>query len=406
MTTSIPTASQNTNRRAKTWQSVLYFAAFITLGITSSAYGPTLPELSANTGVGLDTIAWLFTGNSIGYMLGSLAAGQLYDRIKPHLIMTILLFFVIAMIALVPVLHVFWVLFAVTMVLGFSTGGVDVGGNTLLVWVHREKVGPYMNALHFFFGVGATLSPAIIAFVRNRTDGITWAYWTLALIMLPVAFLASGVKNPTSVAEDDAAADQKGKLNYLLIGTIMLFFFLYVGSEIGFGAWIYTYATKLKLADDTAAALMTSAFWGALTVGRLVAIPIAAKVRPRYILLGDTLGCLLSIAVILIWPGSVTALWIGACGLGFAMASMFPTMMTMAESRLTLTGRVSSLFFVGVSLGSMSLPWLMGQLINSRGPRALIYIVLTGVSLILGVYALLMALSKNNTGAATGQSEW
>jgi hypothetical protein len=31
--------------------------------------------------------------------------------------------------------------------------------------------------------------------------------------------------------------------------------------------------------------------------------------------------------------------------------------------------------------------------------------VLVGVSLILGVYALLMALSKN-TGAATGQSEW
>ncbi|MBN2499116.1 MAG: MFS transporter [Anaerolineales bacterium] len=405
MTTSSPVASQKTNQRNKTLQTILYFAAFITLGITSSAYGPTLPELSANTGVSLKTLAWLFTGSSIGYMLGSLIAGQLYDRIKPHLVITIALFVVAGITALVPTLSIFWLLLAVTVISGFAGGSVDVGGNTLLVWVHREKVGPFMNALHFFFGVGATLSPAIIAFVRNRTDGITWAYWTLALIMLPVAFLASGVKSPTSVAEDHSAAEQKGKLNYLLVFAIMLFFFLYVGSEIGFGAWIFTYATKLELANETAASLMTSAFWGALTLGRLVAIPIAAKVRPRYILLGDTLGCLLSIAVILIWPGSVTALWIGACGLGFAMASMFPTMMTMAESRLTLTGRVTSLFFLGVSLGSMSLPWLMGQLIDSQGPRSLIYIVLTGVSLILGVYALLMALSKN-TGAAAGQGKW
>ena len=406
MTTSTSAASRNANQRDKTLQTILYFAAFIALGIISSAYGPTLPELSANTGVGLDTIAVLFTGSSVGYMLGSLAAGQLYDRVKPHLVMTILLFIVTGMTALVPMLTTFWLLLGITMLSGFASGGVDVGGNTLLVWVHRDKVAPYMNALHFFFGVGATISPAIIAYVRNATGGITWAYWVLALMMLPVAFLASRVKSPQSVAENDAAAQQKGKTNYLLVFVIMLFFFLYVGSEIGFGGWVFTYATRMNLANETVASLMTSAFWGALTLGRLVAIPIAAKVRPRYILLGDTLGCLLSISVILLWPGSVIALWIGACGLGFSMASMFPTMMNMAESRLTLTARVSSLFFLGVSLGSMSMPWLMGQLIDARGPRTLIFIVFTGVSLILGVYALLMTLSRRNPNAESGHGNW
>ena len=88
------------------------------------------------------------------------------------------------------------------------------------------------------------------------------------------------------------------------------------------------------------------------------------------------------------------------------MASMFPTMMNMAESRLTLTARVSSLFFLGVSLGSMSMPWLMGQLIDARGPRTLIFIVFTGVSLILGVYALLMTLSRRNPNAESGHGNW
>jgi hypothetical protein len=34
--------------------------------------------------------------------------------------------------------------------LGMAEGALDVGGNTLLVWVHQEKVGPFMNGLHFF----------------------------------------------------------------------------------------------------------------------------------------------------------------------------------------------------------------------------------------------------------------
>jgi MFS family permease len=80
--------------------------------------------------------------------------------------------------------------------------------------------------------------------------------------------------------------------------------------------------------------------------------------------------------------------------------------MTMAESRLTITGQITSLFFLGCSLGSMSLPWLMGQLIDRQGPRSMIFVVLTGVTLILGVYALLMTLSKRSTGAATGQDDW
>ena len=59
-----------------------------------------------------------------------------------------------------------------------ATGYVEIGGatqwvsvrgadkrNPLLVWVHGDEVGPAMNGLHFFFGVGAFLSPIIIAVI-------------------------------------------------------------------------------------------------------------------------------------------------------------------------------------------------------------------------------------------------
>jgi fucose permease len=41
---------------------------------------------------------------------------------------------------------------------------------------------------------------------------------------------------------------------------IFFFFVVYVGLEVGFGNWIYTFSTCLHLASETEAAYLTSAF--------------------------------------------------------------------------------------------------------------------------------------------------
>jgi FHS family Na+ dependent glucose MFS transporter 1 len=161
--------------------------------------------------------------------------------------------------------------------------------------------------------------------------------------------------------------------------------FLYVGAEVGFGGWVYTYAVRRGLMGAAAAAYLTSAFWGALTLGRLLAIPIAARLSPRAVLLSDLLGCLASVGALLIQPNSAPALWLGTLGLGFSMASVFPTMLSLAERRIDITGGVTGWFFVGSSAGGMTLPWLIGQLFESVGPR----VMLIGIGLAL-VCALLV----------------
>ena len=58
--------------------------------------------------------------------------------------------------ALIPVTQQLWLLLLVEFALGFAQGANDVGCNTLLLWVHKGKgAGPYINGLHFFFGLGA-----------------------------------------------------------------------------------------------------------------------------------------------------------------------------------------------------------------------------------------------------------
>ncbi len=116
---------------------------------------------------------------------------------------------------------------------------------------------------------------------------------------------------------------------------IVAFYLLYVGMEVGFTGWIFTYATTSNLLNEVTAALATSLFWGTFTLGRLLSIPIAIKLRPRQVLAMDLFGAFACVLILLIWPASVTALWISIAGTGLFAASIFPTMITFAENRIT-----------------------------------------------------------------------
>jgi FHS family Na+ dependent glucose MFS transporter 1 len=247
-----------------------------------------------------------------------------------------------------------------------------------------------MQGLHFFWGVGAFLAPIIIAQVVLRSGDITWAYWTLALLIFPAALWMLRLPSPLpqTLSKEDV---QAGQVRYLQITLVALFLFLGVGAEVSFGGWMFSYAVKMGLSNETVAAYLTSAFWGALTAGRLLAIPIAARVRPRYILLGDVLGCLAGVVIILIWPHSLTAAWLGALCMGAAMASIFPTTISLAGRHMTITGQATSLFFVGASSGGMVLPWLIGQLFEAVGPRVVMLAIAVNMLVAIGVFFALIA---------------
>ena len=171
----------------KTSKTIAYYVSFVALGLGFASLGPTLPSLAAHTRTELSQISFLFTAHSLGYLLGSLLVGRSYDRVPGHPLMAIALITMISMLVLVPLISLWWLLVAVLLVLGFGEGTLDVGGNTLLVWVHRDNVGPFMNGLHFFFGAGAFLAPIIIARAVLISGDITWAYWALALLISPIA---------------------------------------------------------------------------------------------------------------------------------------------------------------------------------------------------------------------------
>jgi FHS family Na+ dependent glucose MFS transporter 1 len=385
-----------------------YFAAFVAIGLSTATLGPTLPGLAGHTRTQLSQASLLFTAHSLGYLVGSFQGGRLYDRVSGHLVLAAGLLIMAAMLAVAPLIPALWLLAVVILVLGSAEGAVDVGGNTLLVWVHGHKVGPFMNGLHFFFGVGSFLSPLIVAAALSLSGDITWAYWALAVFMLPAAAWLARLPSPRAqTAAGDglndpnlAARSRARNHRPVLVVLIALLLLLYAGAEAGFGGWIYSYAVALGLATETSAAYLTSAFWGALTVGRLLGIPIAARFRPKSILLANLLGCAASTIILVLWPHSLLATWLGSMGLGFAMASIFPIAISFAGQELALTGQITGWFLVGASVGGMSLPWLMGQLFESVGPQSTMVAVLIDLVLAVGLLAVLVLYSGRRPQSA------
>ena len=388
------TAEIQPERRQERLKFGAYGVSFIALGLALSALGPMLPFLADNLGVTIGKISFILTVSNLGYLIGSAGGGRLYDRFKGHRLMSLALVLMVVGAVLAPLVRNFYLLLLVFLVFGFGNGLLDIGGNVNLLWVFQSRVGPYMNALHFFFGVGAFLAPIILTNVMRLSGGaLTWPFWTLAILFLPgllgLSILPSPV-NPEGGQEQET--DQKPDTKLVIL--MMVLFFLYVGVEAGFGNWIFTYATRLDIANDTVASYMNSAYWGALTLGRLAAVPLSRKIKPGTMLIGNYALTIFFLGMLLLWPTSPTMIWIGSAGLGLALAAVFPTLLALGETRMKVTGAVTGLFFLGSSLGGTIFPTLLGQIFEYVGSYQLI-LTLFGLAL-AGLVVLVLTLTVSN----------
>jgi FHS family Na+ dependent glucose MFS transporter 1 len=364
-----------------------YYLSFIILGLVTAVEGPSLPTLARHTSSSLDQISLMFVVGSLGYLLGSIIAGKAYDRLPGHRFIAATLSVMVITAIIFPLASTLWVLLLAALFKGLCTGAVDVGCNTLLQWVHKEKVGPFMNGLHFAFGFGSFFSPILLAQIFSATQEITWGYWIIAILIIPLAIWFWVLPEPPIRTNIDHVS-KLPSIPFLPVLLIVLAFFLYVGAEVGFANWLYTYAVTVNLATTVTAAYLTSAFWGLFTLGRLLGIWISTRVNSRNILFADLIGCLASLGLIIFGRESAPLLWAGSIGLGLSMASIFPTIMMLAGESMQVSGTITGWFLVGGGAGGMLLPWLIGQAFTASGPYGMMTIVLSALILEIVILAI------------------
>ncbi len=352
-------------RRARILATASYFASVGLIGLVGGSVGPTLAPLAAQTGIGLSTIGVALSARSFGYLIGAVGAGRRIERRNPHRAIAFALLAAGVALALVPIARSLGALLPIMAAMGCMLATLDVGTNTLLLRRYGEHAAPYLNALHFSYGLGALAAPFLVAAVATPAAPLSWTYWTLAVVPVPVALAL--FRTPPPPREGPPAGDIGSPATR--ISTLQTAIsFLYGGAEAVFTSWLYTFVDSH--AGASMATNISGASWAAFSLFRLAGVVIARRVAPSRILLVDYAASLLFVIPLLVFPDAGWAMWIGAAGVCAAIASVYPTTMILFNRGRAPSARFVSTIIVASCLGSMTFPWLTGRLLPVAGPIA------------------------------------
>ena len=227
-----------------------------------------------------------------------------------------------------------------------------------------------MNLGNFFFGLGAFLTPLLIAFLLRRA-GLARALFVLAAFSLVSSVLAFGVDfkalSPPAVVGADPGIGVLLSDEIMWLTALALLF--YAPMEATMAAWATTYLADKGMSQGRAAATL-SGFWLAFMCSRLATALIVARFPlPAG---GDTLLIIgLSILCILVWAGAVFSRGRVTAGTMVVLAGLvfgptFPTIIGVLMGHVgqdlspVLGGRAVGLFFMVGGIGWSVIPMLIG----------------------------------------------
>ncbi|XP_006984362.3 sodium-dependent glucose transporter 1C isoform X1 [Peromyscus maniculatus bairdii] len=325
--------------------------------------------------------------------------GVLFGCINHFLLLGVSLSATTVGLYLTPLCRTAVLLVVMMSVFGISMGILDTGGNVLILALWGDKGAPHMQALHFSFALGAFLAPLLaklawgmtapaqnhtesgfVSLMLNRSSGATsdslfavpedvnllWTYASIGTYVLVVSVFLFGLfcKKHSKQEKSTASAQEarRAKYHWALLCLLFLFFFFYVGAEVTYGSYVFSFATTHVGMEESEAAGLNSVFWGTFAACRGLAIFFATLLQPGTMIVLCNIGSLVSSFFLVLFDKSPLCLWIATSVYGASMAATFPSGISWIEQYTTLTGKSTAFFVVGAALGEMAIPAVIGIL--------------------------------------------
>ncbi|NXR61379.1 MFS4B protein, partial [Rhadina sibilatrix] len=377
-------------------------ASFLGLGMSIAVLGPTFPNLAANVGKNVSDMYYIFVGRSLGFLGGSVVGGVLFDCMNATLLLALSMLGTTAGLYVIPWCKESLLLTTLMSVIGGSMGILDTGANVLTLNTWGSESGPHLQALHFSFAAGAFLAPILAKMAlggseseelagaektnqsvlksvptpsaasttpapKDHQDGdFLWSYIIIGTYILFTSIFFFALYSKRSSARDKSKATaQKGRLakyHWPLVSLLFVFFLFYVGAEVTYGSYVFTYATVFAEMTEGEAAALNSVFWGAFAVCRGAAIFGAAFLSPATMIVISLVCSAASSSALAFLAHYRALLWTGTAVYGASMATVFPSGISWIEQYTVVEGKTASLFVVGGALGEMCIPAVVGYL--------------------------------------------
>jgi fucose permease len=384
---------------------ILAYIAFIVLGLPVSLLGVAWPTLRAEFSLPLDAIGLIFVSMTVGYLVASTLIARLINRfgIGALLIASSLL----SAISLVgfAIAPAWSMIIALGALGGLGSGVTDAGLNTYLAAEYNEG---QMQWLHASWGLGATLSPLIMTVSLSLLASWRPAYIFVGILMaiMAICFVVThqAWKRPKKTEAAETHPVERGLMDYqtsiwrtllrIVTWFSIIMFLLYTGSEYILGNWTYTLLTEGRGVNLQLAGVWSAGYWATFTAGRVVAGIYAHRIRLNVLLIA---GMALSItgAILFWWNPSGLVSILGLFIIGFAMAPIFPGLVSNTRQRVGARYAANT---IGIQLGAAGLggallPSLAGTLAQ-RASLENIPMVLTVSLLVLLIVYLIATRTK------------
>ncbi|GLI68054.1 hypothetical protein VaNZ11_012349 [Volvox africanus] len=282
-----------------------YSLSFVVFGSQVSILGPTIAPLADRLHVAEPDLSPLFTALGISCIVSGTPSGWLVDRLPTHHVLVGSLLLEAVGFSLVPLMPSVWSLTALYFVVCFSYNFTNSAVFTSLAWMFPKRAGPGINLVLAMFGLGSFFIPLAAQACKTYLDSPLSVFRIiggLALVSaVPFLFVTSPTRPTGENAPGSSSARHHSSRSLELVTTlaVVLLVFFTTAAETAIGNWLFTFSLREVHSSDSDAALANSAFWGAFTLGRVIAAAMSHATTPLVLLMGSVpfsiLGCSLPI---------------------------------------------------------------------------------------------------------------
>ncbi len=358
----------------------IIYISFISLGLPDSLLGASWPAMHTDVGASIESAGLVTMVIAIGTVISSLLSSKLTHKFgtgvvtAASVLLTAIALFGFSFCTSLPMLM------AIALPFGLGAGAVDAALNNYVAQNYSSK---HMNWLHAFWGVGASISPYIMAFAL--TGGLAWTggYRIVGLIQITICALLflSLRKWKKPVGEEVSEKSNISLRDALKIPGVkfpLLAFLAYCGAEFTVGAYAASYLVDFKNMPPEYAASFASFLYIGITAGRFLCGFVSEKLGDKRMIRFGMCVLIFGITLVIIPVDTDILSLSGLIILGMGCAPIYPAIIHSTPANF---GNENSATVIGMEMasaytGTTLLPPLFAIIASSTGMGAFPFFLL------------------------------
>lgn len=409
------------DRRGKFLLTTAILACVFVSSISNSLMVIARQDMSDLMGVTFGEASYDIVVFSTGNIIGSTSAAILFPRLNRQVGLMIAVSGSGCMFLLLPFVRHLVPYLVIQWMRGMTAVLTDIVTSAWLLEVWQEDVPPYMQAMMFSSSIGYVVGPLILTPFLSPSSNSTTSLVDLnatsaaSHLVVPFSIVGSGLlmvavmllvlsfcvpysdpKRRLAPKERDGECVQAASgvrqvvFQRRIIGIACCLFCFYVGLEVLTFNFVTEFSIRIGVGvSKSDAAILTSVVSAAFAVSRCGSIFLACKMCVETMIYASLVTIAIGNLLLLLFSrSSVIMLWAGVVLVGSGHASMYPSLWSFLEQRVTVTTRVSALLHFMGTCSSVGLPILVSTYIQDH-PLVLVYVNLCLLTFCLSSFALI-----------------